>query len=53
MIPRHAATELRVLKKFNMSAAIARVLTLRQLIDLHMDKKKRLLGFYFNGPGQL
>ena len=53
MISRYAATELGVLKQFNMSAAIARVLTLRQLIDLHMDEKKRLLRFFFNGPGQL
>ena len=53
MMPRHAATELEVLKQLNMAAAIARVLGLRQLIDLHMDGKKRLLRFFFNGRGQL
>ena len=47
------AAELVVLRQFGMTAATARVLSLRQLIDLHTDEEKRPLILLFDGPGHL
>ena len=44
------ATELMVLRQLGMTAATARVLGLKQLIDLHMDEEKRPLTLLFDRP---
>ena len=48
-----AATELVVLRQLGMTAATARVLGLRQLIDLHTGEENRPLRLLFGGSGHL